>query len=229
MISIERLQVTYGSHKVLQDLNLSLSAGIHGIVGLNGAGKTTLLNTLAGMIKPSGGSATLDGKPLFHQDISFLETKHFFYSRITGREYLELFRLARREFDISGWNALFELPLDNLIENYSTGMQKKLAFMGVICLDRPVLILDEPYNGVDLESYRKMKQVVQTMNSNGRIIIITSHILESLTSLCDHIHYLKEGRISLSAGKEAFAGLEDRLCEADDQKADRPLRQLLDK
>ena len=64
MISIEQLQVTYGSHRVLRDLTLSLPSGIHGIVGLNGAGKTTLLNTLAGRIAPAGGSVALDGKPL---------------------------------------------------------------------------------------------------------------------------------------------------------------------
>jgi ABC-2 type transport system ATP-binding protein len=119
---------------------------------------------------------------------------------------------------VEGWNRLFALPLDRLVDHYSTGMRKKLAFLGVVCLDRPVVILDEPYNGVDLESYRTMKQVIATLNDGRRVVLITSHVLESLTSLCDHIHHLHNGRISLSAPREAFPDLESRLFKDEDQQ-----------
>ena len=218
MISITQLRVQYGAQVVLHDVSLGLPPGIHGIVGLNGSGKTTLLNTLAGFLRPTAGTITNGSGSLTGRSVGFLETSPFFYPRTTGREYLELFRLANRAFDVEGWNRLFDLPLDRLIDHYSTGMRKKLAFLGVVCLDRPVIILDEPYNGVDLESYRTMKQVIGTLNDGSRVILITSHVLESLTSLCDHIHHLSNGRIALSAPREAFPGLESRLFKNEDEQ-----------
>jgi ABC-2 type transport system ATP-binding protein len=229
MITVFQLRAQYGAQVVLHDVTLDLPPGIHGIVGLNGSGKTTLLNTLAGFLHPTGGTVTAGGKPLTGRSVGFLETNPFFYPRITGREYLELFRLANRSFDVAGWNRLFDLPLDRLVDHYSTGMRKKLAFLGVVCLDRPVVILDEPYNGVDLESYRTMKQVIGMMNDGRRVILITSHVLESLTSLCDHIHHLHHGRIVLSAGRNAFPGLESRLFENEDQQTARLIEDLKQK
>ncbi len=226
MISVFQLRVQYGAQVVLHDLTLDLSPGIHGIVGLNGSGKTTLLNTLAGFLHPTGGTVTVGGQPLTGRSVGFLETNPFFYPRITGREYLNLFRLANRSFDVAGWNRLFDLPLDRLVDHYSTGMRKKLAFLGVVCLDRSVVILDEPYNGVDLESYRTMKQVIGMMNDGSRVVLITSHVLESLTSLCDHIHHLHHGRIVLSASRDAFPGLESRLFENEDQQTARLIEDL---
>jgi ABC-2 type transport system ATP-binding protein len=218
MISIAQLRVQYGAQVVLHDVTLDLPPGIHGIVGLNGSGKTTLLNTLAGFLRPTGGTVMAGEKPLTGRAVGFLETNPFFYPRTTGREYLELFRLANRAFDVEGWNRLFALPLDRLVDHYSTGMRKKLAFLGVVCLDRPVVILDEPYNGVDLESYRTMKQVIGMLNDDSRVILITSHVLESLTSLCDHIHHLHNGRMGLSATRDDFPGLESRLFKNEDQQ-----------
>jgi ABC-2 type transport system ATP-binding protein len=227
MIAIAQLRVQYGAQVVLHDVTLDLPPGIHGIVGLNGSGKTTLLNTLAGFLRPTGGTVTAGGKPLTGRSVGLLETSPFFYPRITGREYLELFRLANRYFDVEGWNGLFALPLDRLVDHYSTGMRKKLAFLGVVCLDRPVVILDEPYNGVDLESYRTMKQVIGMLNDGRRVILITSHVLESLTSGCDHIHHLHHGRIVLSAGRDAFPGLESRLFENEDLQTARVITGLM--
>jgi ABC-2 type transport system ATP-binding protein len=217
MISIVQLRVQYGAQVILHDVTLDLVPGIHGIVGLNGSGKTTLLNTLAGFLRPTGGTVKAGEKALTGREVGLLETNPFFYPRITGREYLELFRLSNPAFDTEGWNRLFALPLDRLIDHYSTGMRKKLAFLGVVCLNRPVVILDEPYNGVDLESYRTMKQVIATLNDGRRVILITSHVLESLTSLCDHIHHLHNGRIGLTAPREAFSDLESRLFRNEDQ------------
>ena len=227
MIQIDQLRVQYGSQIVLRDVTLGLAPGIHGIVGLNGSGKTTLLNTLAGFRQPTAGTITAGGKPLPGREVGFLETSPFFYPRTTGREYLELFRIANPAFDVAGWNRLLELPLDRLIEHYSTGMRKKLAFLGVICLNRPLVIFDEPYNGVDLESYRTMKRVIEMLNDGSRVILITSHVLESLTSLCDHIHHLHGGGIALSAARDAFGSLESRLFEDQDAQTARVIEGLM--
>ena len=152
MIIINDLQLSYGSVKVIDHLNLEIHSGtIHGLVGLNGSGKTTLLSSMYGLKDPDKGSMTFKGEPLRRSDIGYLETGNFFYSRITGMEYLQLFKIQNPAFKVAEWNVLFELPLDEFVENYSTGMKKKLAFLGIIALNKPVMVLDEPFNGIDLE------------------------------------------------------------------------------
>ncbi len=214
MIVIKDLRVAFGKNTVLEDLALFIGEGLHGIVGLNGAGKTTLLNTIFGNSKPEAGSIEYQGKALQSSQIGFLETSNFFYTKITGEEYLRFFQYQNRHFDIGQWNQLFGLPLGQLVETYSTGMKKKLAFMGVLCLDRSIMILDEPFNGVDLETYQQMKYIIELLKRQGKIILITSHILESLTALCDYIHCLEGKKIAFTLEKGDFDQLEAQLFQS---------------
>jgi len=124
---------------------------------------------------------------------------------------LEIFKLSNPKFNIENWNALFELPLDKIVDEYSTGMKKKLALMGVIALDRPLVILDEPFNGVDLESNEKIKLVIQKLSELGKTVIITSHILATLTAICHRISVLYDGRIHLSTNSDEFNLIEEYL------------------
>jgi ABC-2 type transport system ATP-binding protein len=161
MIAIENLSVSYGNHRVLENLSVVLPLhSVHGLVGMNGAGKTTLLNTMAGFIKPGSGTIQMKGIPLKRTDISFLETENFFYSNITGREYLGLFKSPPDVAGIDEWNRIFMLPLDQLIGSYSSGMKRKLALAGVLRQEKPVVILDEPFNGLDLESSRLLSMII---------------------------------------------------------------------
>ncbi len=210
MISIENLTVSYDKKvKVLDDLNLILNDGqIHGIVGLNGAGKTTLLNTIYGLIKKDSGEIKSDGGIITKKLIGYLETENYFYSNITGIEYLNIFK--NDNFNINKWNELFKLPLDDLIETYSNGMKKKLALLGVLKQDKPILILDEPFNGLDIETTRIVRSVLLNLK-HDKIIIITSHILETLTNLCDEISYLDGGQIAYTRTSAEFDDLEEQL------------------
>ncbi|HLN53440.1 MAG TPA: ATP-binding cassette domain-containing protein [Lentimicrobium sp.] len=221
MISIENLTVSYDKKvRVLNNLNLILKdSQIHGIVGLNGAGKTTLLNTLYGLIKPDSGNIFLDGHSITKKQIGYLETENFFYSNITGEEYLKIFRNSN--FNIEGWNDLFRLPLKELIETYSNGMKKKLALLAILKQDKPVMILDEPFNGLDIETTRIVRSILLSIKEH-KIIIITSHIMETLTNLCDEISYLEQGVINSTKtkgefdafGKELYARIEEKNKEA---------------
>ncbi|PID93571.1 MAG: hypothetical protein CSA94_02470 [Bacteroidetes bacterium] len=208
---MKNLTVSYTkSVKIIDNLNLSLAEGvIHGIVGLNGAGKTTLLNTIYGLKKQDDGSITFKGKKLNKQEISYLVTENFFYSNITAREYLSLFQ--NKDFDLEKWNALFGLPLDKIIDGYSTGMKKKLVILGVFKQDKPILILDEPFNGLDIETVRILRSILLKLKEKGKTIIVTSHIMETLTNLCDYIHYLDKGKIGNSCGKEEFGKFEQEI------------------
>ncbi|MEM7103661.1 MAG: ATP-binding cassette domain-containing protein [Bacteroidota bacterium] len=212
MLNIQNLQVSYKTNQVLKGLSANWSPNrIHGIVGLNGSGKTTLLNTIFGTVKAQQGTISFNGQPIKKSDIAFLETRNYFYSRITGKEYLGLFKANNPNFNFHEWNDVFGLPLSNLIDTYSTGMKKKLAFLGILSLNRPVLILDEPFNGVDLESNENLKSILRLMVKKQKTILITSHIIDTLTTLCDDIHYLKNGIIESSFKQKDFQTLTEEL------------------
>jgi len=227
MITIKNVTVSYhrGS-KVIDSLCLSLSEKcIHGIVGLNGAGKTTLLNALYGLKKIDSGEITCDGKNITRKNIAYLTTENFFYTNITAREYLGLFR--NQAFDPDKWNRLFSLPLDQIIDGYSTGMKKKLAVLGVLKQDKPVMILDEPFNGLDIETCRIIRSLLLGLKDKGKTIIVTSHIIETLTNLCDYIHYLENGKIKYSKEKDEFAGFEKELFESIENRNSELITELI--
>jgi len=180
-------------------------------LGLNGAGKTTLLKVVSGAKKADAGTLSFQENTLQKEQVAFLETQIFFYPRITGREYLRMFQVGNPRFDIRAWNELFELPLDKLVDHYSTGMKKKLAFLGILALDRPLMLLDEPYNGIDLESTERIKWVLEALRKKGKTIVLTSHILESLTGICDSISLLKEGRMDFSLNRDEFGQLHGKV------------------
>lgn len=210
MISVNNICFSWQDNQPLfRELSLVMDTGkIHGIAGLNGAGKTSLLSILAGYLKPDKGHISIHGNKPSGKQITFLETENFFYAHITGREYLQLFK--NKHFSSDAWNELFGLPLDELIEHYSTGMKKKLAILACIRQDKPIMILDEPFNGLDLESSRMLRSLLLKMRGS-KTILITSHILETLTNLCDHIHYIEKGQLVFSMAKQDFGEIENKI------------------
>ncbi|HAS47059.1 MAG TPA: hypothetical protein DCS93_41630 [Microscillaceae bacterium] len=229
MLAIQDFSVSYQKGtKVIENLSLNLIPGkIHGIVGLNGSGKTTFLKALYGSIPSIGGSVHWEGKPVKSKQMAFLETHNFFYHKITGQEYLRLFQMKNPAFDIEQWNRLFDLPLNKLVDNYSTGMKKKLAFLGILALDRPILILDEPYNGVDVESYSKIQIILRKLAHQGKTILITSHIFESLVAICDQISLLKQKQIIQTFEKATFAQLEKEMFDLLNEQTTNMVSELL--
>lgn len=197
MLSIDSLEVRYGDAPVLRGLSLELEpARVHGLIGRNGEGKTTLLDAIFGLVHPSAGSIRYRREPLRSCEVGFLQTRNFFYPKITGREYLRIFQSRRPTFDVEAWSEVLDVPLDRLVERCSAGMQKKLAFLGILSLDRPVLLLDEPFNGLDLESNHVLGRLLRMLAERGKTILLTSHVLESLTSTCDQIHLLAGGAVA---------------------------------
>jgi len=229
MITIKNLNISYRKNEpVIDNLNLLIQDGmIHGIVGLNGAGKTTLLNSMFGLKKVDSGEILNDGNKINKKSLAYLVTENFFYANITGREYLNLF--SNKEFDLEKWNLLFDLPLDHIIDGYSTGMKKKLALLGILKQDKPLLILDEPFNGIDIETCRIIRMILLRLKENGKTIIVTSHIIETLTNLCDFIHYLEKGKIKYSKDKEGFADFEREIFDKIENENIEIINQLFEK
>jgi ABC-2 type transport system ATP-binding protein len=145
----------------------------------------------------------------------------------TGREYLNLFPAGQAGFDLDNWLQLFSLPLDDITENYSTGMRKKLALLAALKPDKPVLILDEPFNGLDMESSHLLAMILRELRAAGKTVLISSHIYESLTGCCDFIHHLSDGVIARSYAKDEFPVLQGELQSAMENRFGNLLNQCL--
>lgn len=217
-MTIKKLFASYNNKKdVIDSLDLSMKENsINGIVGLNGSGKTTLLNVIYGLKKPDSGEVLYKGEKISKKKIAFLGAENFFYSNITGREYLYLFKNGN--FNEDRWNELFLLPLDKIIDGYSTGMKKKLALMSTLKQDKQIIILDEPFNGLDIETSRIIRLILLRLKEAGKTIIITSHIIETLTNLCDYLHYLEDGKIKYTKQKDDFQDFERELFQSIENK-----------
>ncbi len=212
MINIEGLTVTFDKNTVLNNINIAFEKQmVHGIVGLNGAGKTTFFNVMAKTLKPDKGTLALDNKPLSIKDTAYLETVNYFYPGITGNEYLKIFRQTNIAFNLILLQDYFKLPLNDLIENYSTGMKKKLALLGMLKQDRPIYILDEPFNGLDLETNKILEIIITTLQQKNKTIFVSSHIIEPLLTICDKIHLLENGLFVKNYGKDNFNQIDEEL------------------
>lgn len=211
MIQIKDLKKSYGSNQVLKGINLSFNKGhVYGIVGENGAGKTTLFKCIAGL-EFFEGKIEPELSPL--QDyLGLLPTNPIFMSRITGWEYLKLFCIARniKEDDFEEQN-IFDLPLDQYAENYSTGMKKKLSLMAILLQQNEVFILDEPFNGVDIQSNILITSIIKRLKEKGKTILISSHIFSTLKDTCDHIFLLQKGNITREVNPLQFDDLENEM------------------
>lgn len=212
MINIQNLTFSFSGHKVLDDISIDFQQNqVYGIVGLNGAGKTTFFNVLSTTLKTQSGSIKLNGNTITNKDIAYLETVNFFYSRITGNEYLKIFKQTNPGFNLLSLQEFLKLPLDDLIETYSTGMKKKLALLGVLKQDKQLFLLDEPFNGLDLETNKILELIIATLKEKGKTIFVSSHIIEPLITVCDQIHYLDNGKFAKSFEKNSFHKIEDEL------------------
>jgi ABC-2 type transport system ATP-binding protein len=208
MIAIKNLSKSFSGKIVLEKINLSFEPGkVYGIVGENGAGKTTLFRCIAGLEDFEGKIDT--SHELLKNVTGFLPTDPYFFAKMTGEEYLRLLCNAR---DIPQPNLkdknIFELPLNQYADTYSTGMKKKLAITGILLQQNDLFILDEPYNGVDINSNILITQIIKKLKSLGKIVIIASHIFSTLTESCDAIYLLKEGHIVLGGDYTHFDEIE---------------------
>jgi ABC-2 type transport system ATP-binding protein len=212
MINVKNLSVSFDGHEVLKNISLGFEEGlVHGVVGLNGAGKTTFFNVLAKMLKPGSGEVLLNNTALTIKDSAYLETSNFFFSRITGNEYLKIFKQPNAEFNLAALQEYFKLPLDELIENYSTGMKKKLALLAVLKLGKSIFILDEPFNGLDLETNKILEIIILSLKQKQKTVFVSSHIIDPLLTTCDKIHLLENGCFIKTYLKADFLDIEEDL------------------
>lgn len=211
MLKITNLSKSYGSKKVLDDISLSLERGkVYGIVGENGAGKTTLFRCITGLETYYGKIESELGNVKNHTGL--LPTNPYFFPRITGWEYLQLLSVARKikKQDFNEKN-IFNLPLNQYASTYSTGMKKKLGLMGVLIQKNDFYILDEPFNGVDIQSNIIITEIIKKLKLLNKTIVISSHIFSTLNDTCDEIYLLKDGQFTRRVNKDEFSELEQEM------------------
>jgi len=213
MIKIKELSKLFGNKEVLKNLSMEFSEGnVYGIVGENGAGKTTLFRCIAGLESYSG-EIISDVKPLKNH-LGLLLTEPFIFTMMTGREYIRLLCNARGKtnVDIDSKN-IFDLPLDQYASTYSTGMKKKLAITAILLQENEYFILDEPFNGVDIQSNIILTEIILKLKELNKVVIISSHIFSTLSDTCDEIHLLRKGEQIKSVNKTGFKDLEQEMQE----------------
>lgn len=211
MITVRNLSKNYRANKVLKNINIQFDKGkVYGIVGENGAGKTTLFRCIADLENYEG--EIISNLNPIKNHLGLLLTEPFFFQKITGKEYIQLLCNARniKITDIQERN-IFDLPLNQYASTYSTGMKKKLALTAILLQDNNYFILDEPFNGVDIQSNIVITEIIHKLKELDKTVIISSHIFSTLSDTCDEIHLLSNGSFIKSVQKADFSALETEM------------------
>ena len=202
-IEIQNINKKFKNNMVLQNINLTLHGGkVYGLKGRNGSGKSVLLKILCGFYRPTKGNIFYNEKSLQDSSIRIraLIEKPTFFPYLSGFENLQL--LAKLEHLIDNQRILQSLELvglsndkDKNFSKYSLGMKQKLGIAQAIMEPSDLLILDEPFNGIDVQSVQVLKKHIKELSNNDKIIIVTSHIQDDLAELCDEIIEIENGKI----------------------------------
>jgi ABC-2 type transport system ATP-binding protein len=211
LVEVDHVTKSFGPDKyALNDITFAVPSGqICGLLGPNGAGKTTLFRLLMGILKPTSGQVRVDNLDAFEDRVAvkrligFLPDEPIFYSYLSGREILQL-SAAMHGLDaaatmerLSPIIARLRLAddIDNYAEEYSRGMKKKLGLLLAILHQPKLLVLDEPTNGLDVESTHLFYDLISELAREGTTVLFSTHLMDHVTRLCSHAVIINEGRL----------------------------------
>lgn len=236
MLEIKQLTKTYKSgKKAVDNLSLTVANGdIFGFIGHNGAGKTTTIKSVVGILDFDEGEILVDGisikdKPVACKQITaYIPDNPDLYEHLTGIQYLNFIgdiysvEKTEREKRISEYADQFEITknLGDLISSYSHGMKQKLAVISALMHNPKLLVLDEPFVGLDPKAAHTLKLLMRQLCDNGSAIFFSTHVLEVAEKLCDKVAIIKQGKLVVSGTMEEVKGdssLEDIFMELIDQ------------
>lgn len=206
-IIVENVTKTFKNQIVLKTIDAEFEMGkIYGIVGRNGSGKTVLLKCICGLLYPSTGTVTVDGKIVgkeidYPDNVGFIiESPGFLakYSGLKNLKYLASIRGKVKETEIRKYMELVGLNPDDKkhVGNYSLGMRQRLGLAQALMEEPDILILDEPMNALDDNGVEDIRNVLLKMKEQGKLIIIASHIREDIDILCDEVYGIDAGVIN---------------------------------
>ncbi|MFF8957649.1 ABC transporter ATP-binding protein [Streptomyces sp. NPDC014894] len=206
-INIEHTSRWFGNVVAVNDVTMTVGPGVTGLLGPNGAGKSTLINMMGGFLAPSTGAVTLDGLPIWrnesvYRQIGVVPEREAMYDFLTGREFVlanaELHGLGARQAQAALATVEMEYAQDRKISTYSKGMRQRVKMASALVHDPSVLLLDEPFNGMDPRQRMQLMELLRTMGAEGRTVLFSSHILEEVEQLASHIEVIVAGRHAAS-------------------------------
>lgn len=210
MIEVKNYSKSYNGKKAVNNISFTVNDGeIFGFIGHNGAGKTTTIKSIVGILDFESGEILINRKSIKENPIeckkqmAYIPDNPDLYESLKGIDYInfvcDIYKVSKeeREFNIKKYASLFEIErnLGDLISSYSHGMKQKLAVISALAHNPKVLVLDEPFVGLDPKSVYNLKNIMKEICSNGGCIFFSTHILDVAEKLCDHVAIIKEGRI----------------------------------
>lgn len=226
MISFKEINKKFGRVQALDQVNLNLVTGnSYALIGPNGSGKTTLIKAVLGMVIPTSGEITVDGKPIrndwhYREKIGYMPQIGRYPDNMRIGQLFDMIKNIRKnaiDLDEELVSAFrLDAMLDKRMHTLSGGTRQKVSAALAFLFNPPVLILDEPTAGLDPVSAEFLKEKIQQEKDNGKLIIITSHIMSDLDDLATEVVYLEDGSIRYNNSVEALKDItgEDRLGKA---------------
>jgi len=211
VIVLEQVSRWFGDVVAVNDVTMEIGPGVTGLLGPNGAGKSTLIHMMGGFLAPSAGSVTLDGEPIWrdtdvYRRIGLVPEREAMYDVVTGWQFLlanaRLHGLPEPE--LAAERALATVRMtefqDRQLGTYSKGMKQRIKIATALVHDPAVLLLDEPFNGMDPRQRLHLMELLRTMGDEGRTVLFSSHILEEVEQLAGSIQVMVAGRHAASGG-----------------------------
>lgn len=221
MLVIDHLTKKYGSKIAVDDLSLHIAPGeIYGFIGHNGAGKTTTLKAVVGILDFDSGDILINGKSIkkspleCKSEIAYIPDNPDIYDYMTGQKYLnfiaDVFNVGKAERGerIKKYSEIFELSgaLANPIASYSHGMKQKLVVISALIHEPRLIIMDEPFVGLDPKASHILKEIMREICDKGGAIFFSTHVLEVAEKLCDKVAIIKDGKLIRSGTMEEVKG-----------------------
>jgi ABC-2 type transport system ATP-binding protein len=208
-IGVEHVARWYGNVVAVNDISFALTGGVTGLLGPNGAGKSTLLHMMSGFLQPSSGSVLIEGAapwedPAIYRRIGLVPERESAYTFLTGREFATVSARLQKlpDPDAAAARAIGLVELqsaaDRPIGTYSKGMRQRAKVAAALVHDPPILLLDEPFNGMDPRQRLHMMELLRRMGDEGRTIVFSSHILEEVGRLAEQVLVIVAGRLAAS-------------------------------
>ncbi|GAA2931152.1 hypothetical protein GCM10020221_28700 [Streptomyces thioluteus] len=207
VLRIDGVSRWFGNVVAVNDISMSIGPGVTGLLGPNGAGKSTLINMMGGFLAPSSGTVTLDGTVIWgneeiYRHIGIVPEREAMYDFLTGLEFVranaELHGLPASAAQRALATVEMEYAQDRRIATYSKGMRQRVKMASALVHDPSVLLLDEPFNGMDPRQRMQLMDLLRQMGSEGRTVLFSSHILEEVEQIAAHIEVVVAGRHAAS-------------------------------
>jgi ABC-2 type transport system ATP-binding protein len=208
-IQLDNVSRWYRNVVAVNDVSMTIGPGVTGLLGPNGAGKSTLIALMSGFLAPSTGTVTLDGEPLWRNEqvyrkIGLVPEREALFDYLTGRQFVmanaELHGLPDAGAAAQAAIALVEMSdaQDRVISTYSKGMRQRIKMASSLVHEPSVLLLDEPFNGMDPRQRIHLMELLRTMGAEGRTVLFSSHILEEVEQVARQIEVVVSGRHAAS-------------------------------